>query len=489
MAQTALPPLARENDPVQPAAPEAAAPAGEQMSMARNFKFGLFHLGSGMADVITTGVWNRIMISDLGFAATPIGLLVALRYFLAPIGVWVGAISDRRALLGFHRLFWIWLGRGMMAASIAALGLVTAHVADGAAADAGVWLAIALSLLLFSLGNAFSGGTFLALLYDRSSAAQRGRVVGVVWTFLLLGFMVGGIVFGLLLPGAEAGVDAGEAAAGPGYTVETLRNLFLIGAAVLGTLWLIALLGEERRNSAPPHSQAASERTAPLADLRVAWHSPHTRAFFWFLGLSMLFAFSQDLILEPFGAEVFGMDAGITTRFATYWGSMAILGTVVFLFLGRRFKRLSNTVMSYIGVGALVLTFAVFAFASAAQMRPLVTPGLIFLGIGLGIWNVGTLGLMIDMSPAGRAGTFLGFWTLVVTLARGLGVSGGGVLRDLALRLGMTPDVAYAVVFALGALGLIASLLALRGVNVAAFKAEHQPQSAAAGPVLAAGLD
>jgi hypothetical protein len=51
------------------------------LSVARNLKIAVFHLGSGMADVLTTGVWNRIMISDLGFQATPIGLLISLRYF------------------------------------------------------------------------------------------------------------------------------------------------------------------------------------------------------------------------------------------------------------------------------------------------------------------------------------------------------------------------------------------------------------------------
>src|SRR5690606_5695343 len=101
------------------------------LSTARNLKIGLFHLGSGMADVITTGIWNRIMITDLGFSATPIGLLVALRYFLAPLGVWAGRMSDQRAVGGYRRLFWIWLGRAMMALSIATLGMATAVIARG----------------------------------------------------------------------------------------------------------------------------------------------------------------------------------------------------------------------------------------------------------------------------------------------------------------------------------------------------------------------
>ena len=41
----------------------------QNLSVGRNLKIALFHLGSGIADVMTTGVWNRIMISDLGFAA------------------------------------------------------------------------------------------------------------------------------------------------------------------------------------------------------------------------------------------------------------------------------------------------------------------------------------------------------------------------------------------------------------------------------------
>ena len=58
------------------------------LSLLSNLKIGLFHLGSGMADVLTTGVWNRVMISDLGVAATPVSLLVSLRYFLAPLGIY-----------------------------------------------------------------------------------------------------------------------------------------------------------------------------------------------------------------------------------------------------------------------------------------------------------------------------------------------------------------------------------------------------------------
>lgn len=440
----------------------------QNLPIGNNLKIGLFHLASGMADVIISGTWNRIMITDLKYAATPIGLLVALRYFLAPLGVWAGRVSDQRSIGGYRRLFWIWLGRAMMAFGTLSLGLSTAHLLRGGEATFAVWAVISAAMLLFSLGNAFSGGTFLALIYDRAGASQRGRAVGIVWTFLLLGFTIGGIVFGVMLPSKDA-------AHPNGFSPDTLQNLFVLGALVMGFLWFISVFGEERRNSQTLSSQAEREPSTSLwADLKLAWSNRQTRYFFWFLSLSMLFAFSQDLILEPFAGEVFKMDAAHTTRFAGYWGSMSILGTILFLWLGRRYKeRLTNTLMSYIGVAVLILTFAVFALSSFAEIRPLVTPGLILLGIGLGVWNVGTLGMMMEMSPFGRAGTFLGFWTLVVTLARGIGVSGGGILRDLGMGMTGQPSIAYGMAFALGAVGLVVSLIALRQVNVKAFQAEQ----------------
>lgn len=456
------------------------------LSVGRNLKIGLFHLGSGMADVISTGIWNRIMISDLGFSATPIGLLVSLRYFLAPLGVWAGRMSDRHLIGGYRRLFWVWLGRAMMAVSIALLGLLTAHIARGNDATAVIWLGITLALLLFSLGNAFSGSTFLALIYDRAGTHQRGRAVGIVWTFLLLGFTVGGVLFGILLP-SDGEPDAAHSL---DFSPETLQNLFLIGALVMGSLWLFSVLGEERRvRMADNHPTDSAPSSSLKDDLALMWGNRRTRFFFFYLALSMIFAFSQDLILEPFAGDVFGMEARVTTRFAAYWGSMAILGTILFLWLGRRYPRLTNTRMSFIGVAVLLVTFALFALSSLAGVRGLVTPGLILLGIGLGIWNVGTLGMMMEMSPFGRAGTFLGFWTLVVTLSRGIGVTGGGILRDIGVAATSNFAVAYGAVFALGAVGLGLTLWTLSRVDVKAFQAETSVQTASTEQVFAAALD
>lgn len=426
------------------------------LSVVRNLKYGLFHLGSGMADILTTGLWNRVMISDLGYSATPIGLLLGLRYFLAPLGLWAGRMSDARLLGGYRRLTWIWLGRMLMALSLFALGLATASLARGTANATLMWLVITLSLLLFSFGISVSGSTFLALIHDRASAAQRGRAVGLVWTFLLLGFTIGGVLFSVMLP---AGDGAG------GLDPDRLAQLYVAAALLLGGLWFLALLGEERRHRGTVRSSSPAAGGSLRADLQLAWRQPQTRWFLFYLILSMLFAFLQDLVLEPFGAEVFAMSVEETTRFAAWWGGMSIVGSLLALVILRRLRLFDNTRMSGAGILLLALTFALLGVASVAGLRHLVTPCLLLMGLGLGLWNIGTLGLMMDLSPEGRAGTFLGFWTLVVTLARGVGVAGGGVLRDLALLTGAGEPLAYAVVFLIEVGGFALALYALSRVG------------------------
>ena len=442
------------------------------LSVARNLKISIFHLGSGMADVLITGVWNRIMVADLGFGATIVGLLTGLRYFLAPIGIWAGRYSDTRAVRGSRRLFWIWLGRAMMVLSTVSLGFGTAELVamaqNGVVGQApfGLWAVLIVSFLLFSLGSALSGSTFLALVYDRSAEHQRGRAVGLVWTFLLLGFTIGGIFFSVMLP-HEEGTGVGEIA----FTSETVQNLFLVTAGILGLMWFFSLLGEEKRDSIALMQQTEPD-TSLRHDLGLVWRSRPMRFFLFYLVLSMVFAFLQDTVLEPFAGQVFDMEAQITNRFSAYWGSMAILGSFGFLFLSRRYPALTNARMSMGGVFFLIIAYVIFAVSSFAEIRGLVTPGLIMLGFGLGIWNIGTLGLMMDMSPLGRAGTFLGFWTLSVTFARGFGVSGGGIVRDVVLSLTGEFTMAYGVVFVIGIVGLGVSWLALSQVNIKDYKSE-----------------
>ncbi len=460
-----------------------------RLPAARIAKIGLFHLGSGIADVLTTGVWNRIMISDLGFNATPIALLLSLRYFLIPFGIWSGELSDKKKIFGTRRLFWIWSGRAMMLMGIALMGWRTADLVQtlsrtgSVAMSVAEWLLLALAFLLFSMGSALSGSTFLALLYDRAPQEQRGQVVGVVWTFLLIGFLVAGILFGILLPESTGEILE--------LTPAVLRSLFTITVLILAALWFFSLLGEERRKPIERTSANTALRKGQLRkNLSFIWGQPNFRAFLSFLVFSMFFAFLQDIVLEPFAGDVFAFSPEVTARFSAYWGGTAIVSSLLTLVATRRWPQISHSALAGLGVGLLTLACALFALAAFAKEGSVLVPGLLVMGCGLGVWNIGTVGLMMDFSPTGRAGTFMGIWTVLVTFARGGGVLTGGLLRDVALALDAPMSGAYGAVFFVEAIGLFGALLLLQSVKERAWLVEQLAENPVPGEVsLAEGLD
>jgi BCD family chlorophyll transporter-like MFS transporter len=452
-----------------------AESAWNNLPLARNVKLGLFHIGSSLADVLANGVWNRIMIRELGMAATPVALLLALRYFLAPLSVWVGHVSDTRSVFGYKRLPFVWGGRIAMVLSYPLLGASTLELAK---ADAGNsvagWVGVVLSLVIFSIGSTFSGTTFLSLLYDRAPKSQRTRAVGVVWFFLVLGFAVAGIIYSRLLPE---------------FTRDAFLALFISAPLVMAALWFFSVVGEERR-SVPSAHAAAAEHTAArpfLTEFKAVWASRQARLFFLFLGMTTLFFYMQDVILEPFAATVFGMPLATTNRFSAYWGTLALAGIIISLILARRLpKRVHNMSLSRWSVLVLIVAFAIFFVSAAAQVRSLVTIGLVVMGAGLGMWTVGPLGLMMDMTRAWGAGLYLALWTVASTIARGLGVTLGGVLLDVALHLtGGQQATSYAVVFLIQVLGFVATWFVLRPISVQRFEQEApQPEA-----IIAAAMD
>lgn len=475
------------------ATPKAESRA-RSLSLLSNLKLGLFHIGSSMADILATGVWNRVMIKELGFAATPIALLLALRYFLAPLSVWVGRRSDTRPIWGYHRLPYVWSGRLMMVASYVLLGVATLDLAGGynpalkpfslghmeitVTANAGSlwgWLGVVVALIAFSVGSTFSGTTFLSLIYDRTPKPQRTRAVSVVWFFLILGFAVSGIIYSRLLPS---------------YSREGFLSLFLIAPLIMGGLWFFSLVREEARvqkGSIKRGAESASEAHSFWQEMRTVFASRQTRLFFFFLALTTMAFYAQDVILEPFAAEVFGMPLATTNRFSTYWGSMTLLGIVVSLLASRRFpQRVNNISLSRWGVVTLVITFALFVICALAHVRGLVTLNLILMGVGLGMWTVGSLGLMMDMTKVWGAGLYLALWTVCSTLARGAGIIVGGTVLDTALAVsGGQMAASYSVVFVLQTVAFGISLIFLARINVSEFERETpHPES-----VFAATMD
>ena len=77
---------------------------------------------------------------------------------------------------------------------------------------------------------------------------------------------------------------------------------------------------------------------------------------------------------------------------------------------------------------------------------------------------------MLDLTAAEPAGTFIGAWGLAQAMSRGLATITGGAVLDLGKTLFTTPILAYGLVFALQAAGMIVAVWCLSRVDVAEFQ-------------------
>lgn len=428
-----------------------AVSAEQNLPVLRNVKIGMFNVGSALADLLGSGVWNRIMIADLGYPATPISLLLALNYFLAPLAVWTGQRSDHTHWHGYRRLPFVWGGRGLMAIGFMLLAFMTVELAE---TGQDIWWAgIVVALFINSVGYALSGSTYTTLIYDRAPEHQRGRAVGLAWTMLLAGYAFSGALTARLLPE---------------YSPEGLLGLFGVVVALMAALWFFSILGEERRRSPAEIRQMALPQTRPnfMDDLRMVWSNRTTRLFFLYIGLSFMGAFAQDQILEPFGGQVFDFSTGETNRFAAFWGTTALLGSIIGLASYRRVAQLSYARINKIGLGTLIVTFAFLALCAFGEMQSLIRPTLLLFGLGLGLWNIGTWGLMVSVSSAERAGTYFGLWTMASLLFRGGGSVIGAALRDISHLLGASYAFSYGTVFVIEMIVLSAALMLISRLNL-----------------------
>ena len=121
----------------------------------------------------------------------------------------------------------------------------------------------------------------------------------------------------------------------------------------------------------------------------------------------------------------------------------------------------------------------VIVIAGLAANQILFTGALFFFGLTSGMITAGATSLMLDLTAAEMAGTFIGAWGLAQAVARGVAtVLGGAVLswRRVVFRESM---LAYCTIFILEAAGLVSAAYFLRRINVREFQ-ENAKQAIAA---------
>ncbi len=431
-------------------------PVGQQpaprLNILRTLKIGSFHIGSSFVDILTSGVLNRVLITELGLWATPVALLSALRYLLAPLSIWAGYRSDTHPLFGMHRLPYIWLGRLLMLLSLPMLPVVTVILAANHTSVLG-WVLATLAFLIYGIGSLISGSTYLALVRDSAPPAKRGVAVTIVQIFLLVSFPISAVVYGKMMPK---------------YDPIIFWQVVLAGMAIAAIFFFYSIFGEEQPGQAIV-TDDPQDQMPFLALLGQMWADRRTRMFFLFMSLGAISAFAQDAVLEPFGGDVFGMSVGETTRFNAYWGVGALVSLIATVIVTRKRMAHEQSGTTLIGMVLTAMPFIMLAFIAMSATRWLLIPALVCFGLGYGVYTAGAISLMMAMTSDKRAGAYLGLWSVSQLVFRGVGIFLGGAIHDTAILLGASAPLAYASVFSLEALGMLACITLLIQADVPGF--------------------
>ena len=418
-----------------------------------------FQIGSAMADILTASVWNRVMIADFGMPATPVGFLLALQYLLLPITFWAGHRSDTTKLWGKRRLSYIWFGRAWMVLAMPILGASLPYFQDGNTAMG--WLLALVSFLMFGVGKLFSGSVYLALVRESAPHAKQGIAIGIVEMMLILFFPITAVAYGRWM---EV------------YDAQTFTMMILVTAVLCAFFWFISIVRAERDTAVSEASAGKIDGNIKemQAKFKTIWQDNRVRRFFAFLFIATFAAWMQDNILEPFGADVFALEAGTTTRFTGIWGGATIIVLVSCFVVFRKRKPQFQSSITKNGLAGMAAGMGLLATSSFIEQSNVLMLGLLVFGIGFGFYTFGGLSLMVVMSPDKDAGAYLGLWTACILLSKGLGTFAGGAFRDLFyLGFGLSETVTYMIVFTLAALGLLLAAMTLSGQQVISFAGEY----------------
>jgi MFS transporter, BCD family, chlorophyll transporter len=398
---------------------------------------------------------NRIMIADMQQSALWVSLLVSLPYLLSPLQVLIGSWADRHPVAGRYRSPWIVLG-GLMAAFG---GYFTSHAIYWMQREPVTGTGLALtSFLVWGIGINIASVSYLSLLSELTDQqpAWRSRTVSLMWTAMILSTIATGIGLGQMLePFSEVALFT---ASGVVWAIACL--LILLGASRLEPR---ATGGQTVRHSAHHPRQAFA----------VLANNPSARNFFVYLLLVLVSIHAQDVLLEPFGAEVLGMPVAATTRLSSIWGVGVFLTLVGGLPLVRRWgKKTAANVGAYVTAAA----FGAIIVSGMLDQTRAFQLSVLLLGLGGGLMTVSNLSFMLDMTVPGAAGLYMGAWGVANFAGQALGNITSGLLRDVMLFWTQIPAIGYYTVFGLEVVGLLVAVALFRRISVESFQRDAQLQ-------------
>ncbi|MEL7433625.1 MAG: BCD family MFS transporter [Chloroflexota bacterium] len=410
------------------------------------FRLGLIQFGIGLSLAPISGALNRVLITDLQIPAVAVGLLIGAHYFISPIRAMVGYRSDKARSNGTWRTPYVVLGVMLTFGGLVCTPF--ALILLGGNGIIGFYPALLICVLIFlayGAGINILETVYLALVSDITPQEDRGKVITLLWIMLILGTVVSAIVVSAML------VD---------YSHILLIQVMQGSAVIMVALTFIALFGQERLR---PDGSIISELETVRVRLSL-WESVRQlsgqkalQSLFAVIFIATMAFATHDVLLEPYGGQVLGMSVSETMQLTALWGVMTIVGVGS---AGAMLWRKAAPAM-LIGLGCFVGVLG-FGMVGASDIHSVnqFRLGVGMISMGRGLFVVGSVILVMSLVDISHAGLFLGIWGIVQAIAQGIGVIGGGFMRDFAQWQWNNVALGYNVVY-LSSLFLLVSVVFL----------------------------
>jgi BCD family chlorophyll transporter-like MFS transporter len=202
--------------------------------------------------------------------------------------------------------------------------------------------------------------------------------------------------------------------------------------------------------------------------------NPVARIFFVYLLLLLAAILGQDVLLEPFGAQAFGMTIAKTSRIVSISQSLTL---IAFFVAGFMEGRVAKKVIAQIGNVSALVGFVLIAVSGLLHQISIFYVGIMSLGFGTGISTVANLSLMFDLTTREKVGLFIGAWGFANGLSRLTGLLMAGLVADIATKITGSELNGYIFVFSVEALMLLIACVLLARIDVASFKKQVEDPS------------
>ena len=418
----------------------------------KRIQLGLIHVAVAMTLVPINSTLNRVMIKELSISATLVALLASLPYLFSPIQVAIGSYSDRHPILGLRRTPYILVGLLLCVLGV----IVSPQVAFLMSENLGLGILAGIGAFgAWGMGYNLSSVSYLSLASELSGENGRGKTIATMW-FMMIVSIIGTAI------GISHMVDP--------YTPEAMIRAFqMVGASalILGLLGLLWLEPRSKEDSASFHAEAYTVKQMASAIL----DNPVARLFFVYLLLLLAAILGQDVLLEPFGAEAFGMTVTETTRITSLWGTFVLIAIII---AGLLEGRVSKRILAQAGNLGALAGFVVIVMSGFFRSLSIFYTGVTLLGIGTGLSTVANLSLMFDLTVAGNVGLYIGAWGFSNALSRLAGSVLGGIVRDGVTQVTGLALSGYLVVFGIEAAMLAVAAIMLARIDVSAFKRQAE---------------